>query len=248
MSGQGAELLPCIFPWPSPGTAAAAAELGHVRQIPNRALKIILKICSSRGTCQSRWEVAGMPWGQHRDAVGMPWGSCWDAVGMPWGWHRDGTGMLWLHLSPPVQQVRLPWPPASLWHRGKGHTAPQPELLPLAALSHGSRTRNVLPWGCSCWEHHGLLLTWSCCPSLTDYFTCCFWGCFSPVCARVWVRTAFPARGAGGWQGRARPGSPRCPRGVTQGGSAPAAGTVPVAGHALRLVYRLEQVCSLDWR
>lgn len=149
MSGQGAELLPCIFPCPSPGTAAAAAELGHVRQIPNRARKIILKIWG-RGEGPVRADGSWL--GCHGGGTGMLWGCHGEAVGMPWGWHRDGTGMLWLHLSPPAQQVRLPWPPASPWHRGKGHTAPWPELLPLAALSHGSRTWNVFSWGCSCWE------------------------------------------------------------------------------------------------
>lgn len=136
-----------------PRDCSCCCRAGSRSADPKHSLKNHPKDLGVGGrACQSRWELAGMPWGRHRGAVGMPWGSCWDAMGMPWGWHRDGTGMLWLHLSPPAQQVRLPWPAASPWHRGKGHTAPWPELLPLAALSHGSRTWNVFSWGCSCWE------------------------------------------------------------------------------------------------
>lgn len=210
MSGQGAELLPCIFPWPSPGTAAAAAELGHVRQIPNTARKIILKIW---GRGEGPVRAAGMPWGRQKDAVGMPWGSCWDAMGLAQGWHRDAV------VAP------FPTSPAG--------EAPMATCQPMASRQgpHSPTARAPAP-GCSQPRLQnleclflGLLLLGAFSspgPSLTDCFTCCFWGCCPCV-----AEDSVPCPGCwGGLAGQGQAGVPAVSPGCHSGLQCPRCGHV----------------------
>lgn len=141
-----------------------------------------------------------------------------DAMGLAQGWHRDAVvapfptspaGEAPMATCQPVASRQGPHSPTA---RAPAPGCSQPRLQNLECLFLG-----LLLLGA--FSSPG--------PSLTDCFTCCFWGCCSPVCARVWLRTAFPARGAGGGlAGQGQAGVPAVSPGCHSGLQCPRCGHV----------------------
>lgn len=210
---------------PEPRDCSCCCRAGSRSADPKQSLKNHPKdLGGGKGLSEqvgAGWDAMGEAQGCRGDAMGKLLGCNGDAMGLAQGWHRDAVvapfptspaGEAPMATCQPVASRQGPHSPTA---RAPAPGCSQPRLQNLECLFLG-----LLLLGA--FSSPG--------PSLTDCFTCCFWGCCSPVCARVWLRTAFPARGAGG-AGRAGPG--RGPRGVP--GVSLRAAVPPLWAHFLSL-------------